>query len=155
MGVDCSRISRGYDIRSVNDAALQEHGIGAGRHVLEALADDRLRQNGRGGRAVAGDIVGLGSRFLQQLGAHVFVRIFQFDFLGDGYAIMGDGGRAKLLVQCHVASLGTQGRADRIGYFVNAGLQLAACIFPENELLCHGFLLIRFVTRTAYACSCM
>src|SRR6266540_919267 len=42
---------------SVLDAALQRHRVCAGGDVLQALADDRLRQHGRGRRAVACDVV--------------------------------------------------------------------------------------------------
>ena len=133
---------RATTVGSVDDAALQQHRVGAGGHILQAFADDRLRQNGCGGGAIAGDVVGLGCRFLQQLGAHVFVRIFQFDLFGDGDAIMGHGRRAEFLVERDVSPFGSQSRGDSICDFINAALQLAASIFLEYELLCHGFLLI-------------
>src|SRR5205807_110394 len=52
------------------DAALQIHRIHAGRDRLAAFADDRLRQHGGGGGAVAGGVVGLGGDFAQHLRAH-------------------------------------------------------------------------------------
>src|SRR5450432_2785430 len=39
------------------DTALERHRVGAGGHVLQALADDGLGEHGRGGRPVAGDVV--------------------------------------------------------------------------------------------------
>ena len=42
------------------DAALQRQRVGPGGDVLEALANDRLGENRRGRRAVAGDVVGGG-----------------------------------------------------------------------------------------------
>ncbi len=41
------------------DAALEVHRVHAGRDQLGALADDRLGENGGGGGAVAGGVVGL------------------------------------------------------------------------------------------------
>jgi hypothetical protein len=56
------------------DAALDQQRVRAGRDVAKAFADDRLREHGRGGGAVAGDVVGLGSDFLDELRAHVLER---------------------------------------------------------------------------------
>jgi hypothetical protein len=97
------------------DAALEEHRVGAGGHVLQALGDDRLRQHRGGGGAVAGDVVGLGGRFLQKLGAHVLEGVLQLDLLGHGHAVVGDGGRAPLLVQRDVAALGAQRGLHGVG----------------------------------------
>jgi hypothetical protein len=46
--------------RQINPA-LQVHRVHAGGHRLGALADDRRRQHGCGGGAVAGEVVGLGA----------------------------------------------------------------------------------------------
>jgi hypothetical protein len=72
------------------DAALQNHGVGAGGQVLQAFAHDGLRQQRGGGGAVAGHVVGLGGDFFDQLGAHVLKGVFQLNFLGDGHAVVGD-----------------------------------------------------------------
>ena len=119
------------------DAALEQHGVGAGGHVLQAFGDDGLGQHGGGGGAVAGDVVGLGGGFLQKLGAHVLERILQLDFLRHGHAVMGDGGGAPLLVQGDVAALGAEGGLDGLGQDVDADLEVAAGFFGENQLLCH------------------
>src|SRR5581483_12349068 len=42
------------------DTTLQQHGVRAGRDVTEPLVDDRLGEDGGGGGAIAGDVVGLG-----------------------------------------------------------------------------------------------
>ena len=57
------------------DAALDRHRVGAGGDVLEAFAEDRLRQHGRRRRAVAGVVARLGRDFLHHLRAHVLERI--------------------------------------------------------------------------------
>src|SRR5690606_19018407 len=53
------------------DAALEVHRVHAGGNRLGTFADQRLRQHGGGGGAVAGVVGGLGSDFLDHLRAHV------------------------------------------------------------------------------------
>ena len=120
------------------DAALQQHGVGAGGHVLEAFVDDGLGQHGRGGGAVTGDVVGLGRGFLQKLRAHVLPRILELDFLGDGHAIVRDGGGAPFFVQRHVAALGAESGLNGFRQGVNADLEAATRFIGENQLLSHG-----------------
>ena len=59
------------------DAALEGHRVGAGGDVLEAFVHDRLAEDGGGGGAVAGDVVGLGGDLLGQLGADVLEGVRQ------------------------------------------------------------------------------
>ena len=73
------------------DAVLDQHRVVAGLERLEAFVDDGVGQDGRGGCAVTGDVVGLGGGFLEKLGAHVLKRIFELNFLGDGNAVVRDG----------------------------------------------------------------
>ena len=70
------------------DAALQVHGIHAGGHRLGALPDDRMREHDGGGRAVAGLIGGFCCDLAHHLGAHVLELVVEFDFPGDGHAIL-------------------------------------------------------------------
>ena len=81
------------------DAALERDRVGAGGDVAQPLADERLGQDGRGRRAVAGHVVGLLGDFLDQFGAELLVRVVEFDLLGDAHAVVGDGGRAPLRVR--------------------------------------------------------
>jgi hypothetical protein len=101
-----------------------------------AFAHDRLGQHGGGGGAVAGDVGGLGGDFLDELGAHVLVGVVQFDFLGDGHAVLGHDGRAEGLGEHDVAALGSEGHLHRVGEFVDAALEGFASILVERELLC-------------------
>ena len=105
------------------DALLEQHRVGAGGDVAHALVDDRLGQHGRGGGAVAGDVVGLGGGFLEQLRAHVRERVVELDLLGDGDAVVGDGRGAELLVERDVAALGAERGLDRVGEGVDALFQ--------------------------------
>src|SRR5579859_877643 len=126
-----------HHVSGLLDAVLQLHRVGAGGQVLEALGDDGVRQHRGGGGAVAGDVVGLGGGFLQELGAHVLIRVLQLNFLGHGHAVVGDGRRAILLIDGHVAALGTQRGAHGIGHGIHAVLQAAAGIFSEYDLFWH------------------
>ena len=86
------------------DATLDLGGVGAGGDVLEAFGVDGLGVDGGGGGSIAGDGAGLGGDFLDHLSAHVFVGVFEFDFLGDGDAVLGDGGCAEGLFENDVSA---------------------------------------------------
>ena len=105
------------------DAALDDHRVRPGGHDAKALADHRLAEHDRGRGAVAGDVVGLGRDFLEQLRAHVLERIFELDVAGDGDAVVGDRRRAELLVEDDVAALRTDRDLDGIGELVDAALE--------------------------------
>ena len=120
------------------DALLEAHRVGAGGHVAKALADQRLGQHGGGGGAVSSDVVGLGGHLLHQLGTHVLEAVLQLHLTGDGYAVVGDGGGAELLVEDHVAALGAEGDLDGVGQLVHAGLEAATGLFIKLQDFCHG-----------------
>ena len=119
------------------DALLQRHRVGAGGHVAQALVDHGPGQDGGGGGAVTGDVVGLLGDFLDELGADLLVGVLELDLLGDGDAVVGDRGGAPLLVQHDVAALGAEGDADRVGQLVHAALEGAAGLLVERDDLGH------------------
>ena len=125
-------------VRREIDAALEQHGVGAGGDVAHALADDGLGQDGRGGGAVAGDVVGLGGGLLEQLRAHVGEVVLELDLLGDGDAVVGDGRGAVLLVEGDVAALGAERGLDRVGQGVHTLLQGLAGRGVELQNLGHA-----------------
>jgi hypothetical protein len=94
----------------------------AGRHRPQAFLDHCLRQHGRGGGSVPSDVVGLGGDLLGELSAKVLVRVFQLYLARDGHAVVGDGRRAPLLVDNHVAALGAQRHLDSVRKVVDAAL---------------------------------
>ena len=114
------------------DAALQVHRVHAGGNGLVAFLNDRLGENGRGGRAVASDVVGLRSDFADHLGAHVLELVVKLDFLGDGDAVLGDARRAERLVDDDVAALGAERDLHRVGEDVDAAQHALAGITGES-----------------------
>src|SRR5580698_153069 len=96
------------------DAALQVHRVDTRRYGLQTLTDDRLRENGGGGGAIAGFVGGVGSDFLHHLRAHVLELVLQFDFLCNGDTVLGDGGSTEALVEHGVTAFGAQRDLDGI-----------------------------------------
>src|SRR5713226_8504099 len=117
------------------DAALQRHRVGARGDRLQAFAEDRLRQNRRGGRAVPGDIRGLGRHFLHHLGAYVLDLVFELDLLRDGYPVLGNRRAPELFVDDAVATLRTEGDLPRLRQLVHTSLESRAGLCIEFEVL--------------------
>ena len=88
------------------DAALHLHRVRTGGDVLDAFAIDGLGQNRGGGGAVAGRVGGLRSDLADHLRAGVLDLVLELDLLGDGDAVLGDRGRAELLLDDDVAARG-------------------------------------------------
>ena len=106
--------------------------------ALGAFADDRLGQNGGGGGAVTGFVIGLGRNFAHHLGAHVFELVFQFDFLRDGHAVLGDARCAEGFVDNDVAAFRAKRHFDCISENIDATQHLFACVTAEFYVFsCH------------------
>ena len=119
------------------DAALQADRVGAGRDVAQALADERLGEHDRRGRAVTGDVVGLLGDLLDELRADLLVRVVELDLLGDRDAVVRDRGGAPLLLEHDVAAARAERDADGVGQDVQAALEAAAGLLVESNDLCH------------------
>ncbi len=108
------------------------HRVGAGRNRLRAFTDDRLGENGGSRRAVAGDVVGLGSDFAHHLRAHVLELVLKLDLLGDRHAVLGDAGRAEGLVEHHVAAFRAERDLHGIGENIDAAQHALAGILSKT-----------------------
>src|SRR5256885_1439874 len=117
------------------DSALESERISARSHVLQALCDDGLSQNGGGGGAVARHVVGGSGDLAHELCALVLEDVLDLDFTSDRDAVVGNRGRAELLVQDHVTALRTGRDLDRVGDRVYARLQRSARLAVVLELL--------------------
>src|SRR5947208_6113745 len=118
-------------------AALESRGAGARRDGLHPFAKDGLREHGRSGRAVTGNVGSLGSDFAHHLRAHVLEGILELDFLGHGHAVLGDDGRAELLFNYRVAAFGAEGNLHCIGKSVHAAQNRLTGILACYNLLRH------------------
>ena len=119
------------------DAALEAHRVGPGGHVAQALADQGLGEDGGGGGAVTGDLVGLLGHLLDQLGPDLLPRVLELDLVGDGHAVVRDGGRAPLLLENDVAALGAQRHPDGVGELVHPPLEGTPGVLVEGDDLGH------------------
>ena len=119
------------------DAALEPHRVRPGRHVLQALAEDRLGEHGRGRGAVPGRVRGLGGDLLDHLGAHVLRGLLQLDLLGHRDAVLGNGRAAVLLVDHHVPALGAERGLHGLRQDVDAAQERRPRLLVEHQLLRH------------------
>ena len=123
------------------DATRESHRVGPRRDHLDALAKNRLGEDGGRGGAIAGHVVGLAGGFLDELGAEVLVRILKVDVLGHGHAVLGDLRRAPALVEDSVAAAGAERALYGTGEFGHAGEQRLTGLVVEHHLFGHGRLL--------------
>ena len=122
------------------DALLHLHRVHAGNDRLEAFVENGFGQHRGGGGAIARDVGRLGGHFLDHLGAHVFVSVFQLDLLGDRNAVLGHRGRTERLLQDDVAALGTERNFDSFGKLLNAPTHCVASFLIESDHLGHWWL---------------
>src|SRR5216684_2226057 len=125
------------DFHGLFDAALESSRAGACGDSLDALAEDGLSEHGRGGRAVTGNVGSLGSDFADHLRAHVLEGISELDLLGNGHAVLGDDGRAELLLDHRIAALGAEGDLHCVGKSIHAAQNRLTGILTCNNLLRH------------------
>src|SRR5258706_1671566 len=136
--------------RGAVDAALQVHRRTARRDELGALAEDRLRQHGGGGGAVAGHVGGLRGDLLHHLRAHVLELAFELHGLGDGDSVLGHRRRAVALLDDDVAPLRSQRDGDGLGHRVHAVEKPRARLLVETNHLCsHGSFSYSRLARTS------
>src|SRR5476649_2293885 len=97
------------------DAALQVHRVHAGSDGFQAFVDDSLSQNGSSGSTVTSVIVGTGGNVFDQLRAHVFETVFEFDFFGNRNTVFGDQRSAEALLDDHVTAFRAQSCFNGVG----------------------------------------
>src|SRR6185437_10662811 len=127
------------------DAALQVHRVHAGGDRLGAFGDDRGGQHGRGGSAVAGEIVGFLGDFADHLRAHVLELIFELDLFGDGDAVLGDPRSTERFVEHDVAALRAEGDLHRVGEDLDAAQHAIARVDGEFDFLGSHFISLQWV----------
>ena len=119
--------------RAFSMPRLSAIGLAPAATLRMPVVDHRPGQHRRGRGAVTGDVVRLGGDLLGELGAHVLPRVLELDLLGDRDAVVGDRGRAPLLVEHDVAALGPERDRDGVGQLVDAGLEAAPGLLVELQ----------------------
>jgi hypothetical protein len=74
--------------------------------------------------------------FAHHLRAHVLERILEVDFLGDGHAVLGDGGEPNFLSRTTLRPLG-RASPSRVGELVDAAQDRLTRLLAVNNLFCH------------------
>ena len=105
--------------------------------LRKTFLEDRVGEHGGGGGAVAGQVGGLLGDFDHELGAHVLEAVFEFDFLGDGHAVLRDGRAAEGLVDDHVLAGRAHRDGDGIGQLFDALEHFRAGVVFEEKLFGH------------------
>ena len=123
--------------RRCGDAAVELNWVSASCNVAQALKDERLGQQGRGGGAVASDVVGLDRNGLDQLRAEVLEGLLDVNIAGDGHAVIGNGRATEGLGQYDVAAAWAEGDLNGISQRIDAALNSLASFLVECNKLCH------------------
>src|SRR5205807_51119 len=100
--------------------------------------------NGGGGGAVAGGVGGLRGDLAHHLRAGVLELVLQLDLLGHGDAVFGDGRRAELLLDDHIAAARSERDFDRVGELVDAAQNGLAGVLAVCDAFCHWLILLTF-----------
>src|SRR5713101_8384480 len=121
-------------VHGLLDPALERHRVRARGHVLQALTHDRLGEQRRGRRAVAGDVVRRRRDLAHELRTLVLEHILDLDLTRDRDTVVGDRRGAEPLVEHDVAPLRAKSDLDRVGEDVDATLERATGILIELQL---------------------
>ena len=101
----------------------------------QAAAENRLAEDRRSRRAISSHVAGLARGLTHEAGPNVLDLVPQFDFLGDGHAVLGDGWTTPRLVDHRVSAAGTQCRFHRGGEFLDPAEQGFASVCVKGQFL--------------------
>src|SRR5690606_15612043 len=123
----------GQGLRGAVHAPLQVHRVEAGRDLLQALTQDRLREHSGRRRAVAGGVGRLRGHFLDHLDAHVLELVLELDLLRDRHAVLRDGRRAEALLEHDVAAFRAECHLDGVREDVYAAQHALARLVGKSD----------------------
>ena len=141
LSLNRNRLLLDFFNQSVNchfNTLLEYHRVSAGSNVSHPFMNHGLCKQGCSCGTIASYIIGLGCNFLDQLCTHIFNRIFQFNFTGNGNTIIYNVRCAILLVQYNVTSLWSKSNLNRIGQLIYTSEQGCASFFIIKYFLCHN-----------------
>ncbi len=105
--------------------------------ALEAFVEDGFCHDGCGGGSVASDVARLAGNFANHASAHVFVDVFEVDFLSDCHPVLGDRWAAEALLKDDVTTLWSQRHLNGAGKFRNTAANRFAGFLVECNDLSH------------------
>ena len=109
--------------------------------VLQAFRENRFGINRCCCGSVACILAGLACNFFHHLSAHIFVWIFQLNFLGNSHAVFSDGRCAERFFKNHNATRWAERDLDCFGEFLHAAKNALARIIVITNLFCCHLLL--------------
>ena len=101
------------------DTAFYIHRIRTSCNILHSFTENSLCQNGSRGGAVPCIVTGFAGNFVYHLCAHIFKRVFQFNFFRNRHTVFGNGGRAKFFVDNHVSAFWSEGNFNGVSKLVD------------------------------------
>ncbi len=149
VGADCAHLGDGrlllrrsrklldlgdYARHSRVNAPLELHGACARLDELDALGENALRQDGRGGRSIARLVARLRRDLAHHLCAHVFELVEKLDFLGDRHTVLGDDRRAVALFDDDVSAARTERHPNCVGEGIYPVQNCVACVAAVGDL---------------------
>ena len=116
---------------------FKNDGVCARGEVFKSFAYHCLSENDSRSRSVAGNVVSFCRNFFDELRAHIFKRVFQFDFFSDRNAVVRDERSAVFFIENHVSTLRAERDFNRIRKRVYARFKRLSCIFAVFYLFSH------------------
>ena len=126
------------------DPAFHLERVDAGNDGTQAFIENRLGHQRRGGGSIAGDVVGLAGHFTDHFGAHIFVNVFQIDFLRDRHAVFGDERASEAFLNNDVASPRTQSHFNGLSQFGHAAAHGITGFLIKRNHFCHIKISLKF-----------
>ena len=119
------------------DPSFEIHRICSCSNILQTYLDNRLGQNSCCCCPISCIISSLRSHFFDHLGSHVFKIIGKFNFLGNGYAILGNLRRTKFFINNHISSFRTQCYLYCICQCINTLFKFVTGLYVKLNFFCH------------------
>ena len=111
--------------------------IRTSRNIPQPFGNQRLRQQGCGGRAITRNIIGFHCDRLHQLHAKILEWFFDINIAGNGNPVIGNRGGTERLIQHHIATTRPKRHLDHICQGIYALEDSFAGFLIESNKFCH------------------
>ena len=119
------------------DTRFHLNRVYASNNRFETFVEDRFGHYRCSRRTVTSHIARFACDFSNHSGAHVFVDVFQVDFLRNGDTVLRNGWRTKALLKNNVSSLGAERNFDGTSKFGNATTNRFASFLIKRDNFGH------------------